>query len=298
MGNVSNGLRAPADSLRRKTLCLLSTVAKRSVKIFTDALGGAEEEEALWAQGVVEERQHLLLQCGIHIDQQVAAADQVDPGERWIPDHVLLGEDQHIADGLVDVIGAVPLGEETGQALRGDVGRDAVGIDAGAGGLDGLAVDVGSEDLGLVTPLHPLHLLAEEDGDGVGLLAGGATGHPDPHGLAGRFFQQAGDDLFLQGLEGLRVAEEVGHGDQEIPEERLHLQRVLPQVTDVDVHVTDLVDGHASLDAAADGGLLVVGEIVSYLGPEQDEDLLQRAGVLGLGDRYPPPPHPVGRAAT
>ena len=39
--------------------------------------------------------------------------------------------------------------------------------------------------------------------------------------------------------------------------------------------------GHAALDAALEGAGLVLGEIVPRLGPQQDEDLLQR--ILQLG---------------
>ena len=58
---------------------------------------------------------------------------------------------------------------------------------------------------------------------------------------------------------------------------------VLLQIAHVLVQPLDLVDGHAPLDAADDGVLLVLGEVVAGLGAQQDEDLLQR--VLGLGRR-------------
>ena len=120
-------------------------------------------------------------------------------------------------------------------------------------------------------------LLLEQDGDGIGFLAGGAAGHPDAdrgaRGLAGK---EPRDDLFLERLEGLRVAEEIGDADQQVAKERLHLGRGLLQIADVLVQPFDLVDGHAPLDAAVDGALLVLGKVVAGLGAQQDEDLLQR----------------------
>ncbi len=109
-------------------------------------------------------------------------------------------------------------------------------------------------------------------------------GDPDAdHGARGLAGKEPGDDLFLERLEGLRVAEETGHADQQVAKERLHLRRRLLQVLDVAVHRFDLVDGHAPLDAAVDGARLVLGKVVAGLGAQQDEDLLQR--VLGLGRR-------------
>ena len=47
--------------------------------------------------------------------------------------------------------------------------------------------------------LQLLHALLEQDGEGVGLLAGGTAGHPDANrrsrGLAGK---KLGNDLFLE----------------------------------------------------------------------------------------------------
>ena len=76
--------------------------------------------------------------------------------------------------------------------------------------------------------------LGKQDGDGIGLLAGGAARRPDadraPARLAG---EEPGDDLLLEGLERLRIAEEIGHADQQVAKERLHLRRRLLQILDV-----------------------------------------------------------------
>ena len=70
-----------------------------------------------------------------HIDQQVAATDQVEFGKRRVFDHVLLGKDQHVADALVDAVGAAVRlrGEKARQPFRRDVGGNAGRVDAGAG---------------------------------------------------------------------------------------------------------------------------------------------------------------------
>ena len=261
----------------------------KEVRKLAHGLGGAQEEHAARVQRVVEQGDELLLQFPAHVDQQVAATDQVELGKRRVFDHVLLGKDQQVADAFVDAVGAAVrlLGEKARQPLRRDVGGDAGGIDAGAGLFDGPAVNVGGKDLHLETLLQRLHVLLEQDGDGIGFLAGGTAGHPDADhcagGLAGK---KPRDDLFLQRRERLRVAEEIGDADQQIAKERLHLGRGLLQVAHVLVQPLDLVDGHAPLDAADDGVLLVLGKIVAGLGAQQDEDLLQRVfGLGGSGER-------------
>ena len=122
-------------------------------------LGGAQEEKAARVQRVVEQGNELLLQVPAHIDQEVAATDQVEFGEGRVFDHVLLGKDQHVADAFVDAVGAaVGLGREKArQPLRRDVGGDAGRIEAGAGRGNRLAVNVGGEDLHLEALLQRLH---------------------------------------------------------------------------------------------------------------------------------------------
>ena len=70
---------------------------------------------------------------------------------------------------------------------------------------------------------------------------------------------------------------------KQIAKEGLHFGRGLLQVADVLTQPFDLVDGHAPLDAAADGVLLVLRKVVAGLGAQQDEDLSHR--VFGLGSR-------------
>ena len=87
-----------------------------------------------------------------------------------------------------------------------------------------------------------------------------------------------------------RVAEKAGHADQKFLEEEFHLLGILLQIADIGGDPVDLVNAHAPLDPAVDGVLLVQGEVVAGLGPQQDEDFLQGALVLllqgqfGLGD--------------
>ena len=175
-------------------------------------------------------------------------------------------------------------GEEARQAFGRKIGGDAGRITAGAGGGDGLAVDVRGEQLHREAGLDRLNALDQQDGDRVGLLARGTARGPDADHRAGRFTgKERGDDLFLQHLEHLRVAEEMGDADEHVTKQRLHLGGSLLEIFDVAVDPLDLVHGHAALDAAVDGARFVLGKVVAGLGAQQDEDLLQR--VLELGGR-------------
>ena len=52
---------------------------REQVGMVSDRFRRAEEQDPLGIQGVTEQRQHFLLQRRTHVDQQVPAADQVQP---------------------------------------------------------------------------------------------------------------------------------------------------------------------------------------------------------------------------
>ena len=72
-----------------------------------DRLRAAQDEVAVLAQPVVETGDHPALQGGAEVDQQVAAADQVEVGERRVARHVVAREDAQLANGLVDLVAAL-----------------------------------------------------------------------------------------------------------------------------------------------------------------------------------------------
>ena len=221
----------------------------------------------------MEQRNELFLQIAAQVDQQVAATDQVQLGEGRILDHVLLGENQHVANVFFDAKDAViRLGrEEARQPLRRKVGGDGGRIDAGAGRGNGVAVDVRGKHLHIEVLFHRLLAFGQEDGQGIGLLSGGAPRGPDTDGgirrLAGEEF---GDDLFLQRLEGFGIAEETGHADQHVTEQGVHFIGRLVDEFDVTLHGFDLVHGHAPLNTALDGGGFVLRKVVPGPGAQQE----------------------------
>ena len=256
----------------------------KQVALFARRLRRAQEQHAARLQGIVKQRDQLLLQFCAQVNQQVAATDQVELGERRVLDHVLLREHQQVTNAFVDPVGAA-VGlerEKSGQPLRRHVVGDAGRVHTGTGHGDGAAVDVGGKHLHLVAGLEQLQPFLQQDGHRISLFTGGTTSAPDPHRAARRLaFEQFGNDLFLQCHKRVGVAEKMGHANQQVIEQGLDFHRGLLQVLDITGHRLNLVHRHAALDAAVNGAGLVLRKIVPGLGPQQDEDIFQCAAVGG-----------------
>ncbi len=140
--------------------------------------------------------------------------------------------------------------------------RDVLRVHARAGLVDTRAVEVGGEDLDRQPAAPGLGELGESDGDGVGLLAGGAPRHPDPQRIVpGAVLEQLGQDPGFERLERLRVAEEARDVDQDVLVEGLHLAGVFPQMARVVPQPVHLVQHHAAGDAAVESACLVLAEV-------------------------------------
>ena len=98
-----------------------------------DALRRGEEQHAARFQRVVKRRNDAVLQLRFQIDHQVAAAEQVQLGERRVLDDVLGGEYHHFPDLFLHTKAGIFLDEETAQPLRRDIHCDVGWIETGAG---------------------------------------------------------------------------------------------------------------------------------------------------------------------
>ncbi|MEC5164017.1 hypothetical protein RCH08_005207 [Janthinobacterium sp. CG_S6] len=251
-------------------------------------VGAAQQQQAVALERVVEQRNQALLQLGVQVDQQVAAAQDVELGKRRVRNDVLLGEDDHVADLLLDVVAVLFRHEKMLQPLGRDVVGDGRREAAQAGAVDGVARQVGGEDLQRVfrRRVDVGHHLVEHHRQRIGFLAGRAGRYPGleraPPGV-GR--QQLRQRHRLQVFPHLLVAEETGHADQHFLEQQVDLGRVLAQVGHVALHRRDLVQTHTPLDAPQHRVDLVVGEAVAGMLAKQLDDLVQRvlAAVLVAG---------------
>ena len=247
-----------------------------------DGLRAAQKQDPFGVEGIVKEGHQFFLQLRGQVDQEVAAAQDIELGEGGVHDDVLHGEDRHLPDIFGEAVAVLFFDEEPseplGRHIRGDVGRK----DPLAGLVDGFTVEVGGEDLeGEASPvLHPVEGLFEDDRQGVRLLPRGAAGHPGPEHLAGGTVREEREDDLFQVLPRRRIAEEARHADQELLEEELEFLGIRLEKPHILADPLDLVDAHAPLDPAVDGALLVQGKVVARLGPEEDDDLVE--GALGF----------------
>ena len=153
-----------------------------------------------------------------------------------------------------------------------------------------LVVEVGGED----ADVEPLRLVAEQIGDEhrqrVGLLAGGAAGRPEAQlaPAALRLGDQLGQDPLPQVVEEFRIAEELGHLDQEAGDQALVLVGVAAEVADV-VGQGGLARGdHPPLEPAHDRRLLVGGEVDAALLAQLVEEGAELAVLRGRRDGEDP----------
>ena len=82
-----------------------------------DRLRAPEQEEPILVEGIVDDRDHALLERRAKIDQEVPAAHEVELRERWIGDEVVASEHAALADVLLDPVAAILAAEELFEPL-------------------------------------------------------------------------------------------------------------------------------------------------------------------------------------
>ena len=97
-------------------------------------------------------------------------------------------------------------------------------------------------------------------------------------------FDETGQDVAIEYVERLLVAEEIRDADQHVLQERLGFLRMQMEKVAVGLEIGDAVDLQAALDPPQHGRPLVMPEIVRGARAQDDHDLAQRA-LGGLVDQ-------------
>ena len=191
-----------------------------------DRLGGTEKEPPARSQGEVGDLDDALLGVAVEIDQQVAAAEEIDARERRVLEQVVHREQHGLAQLAADAIAAPLLGEEAPQPLLRHIGGERERVEAFARGADRALVEIGREHLQRRRRFERSRMLGQEDGDRVRLLARRTRRHPDAQLVVRRLAGEQRRDLRRQRVEAVAVAEEVGDADQQVLQQRAGLARM------------------------------------------------------------------------
>ena len=127
-----------------------------------------------------------------------------------------------------------------------------------------------------------MHEILAEHGDRVRFFSCGTTRNPYPYWpIFAAVFEQFWDHFLPQDFESLLVPEEVSDPYEQVFKQVARFARLLLHITNVVREFGDAVYRHPSFNTAKHGVLLVMGEIVSRLRPDDYEYLLQMIGFLG-----------------
>ena len=165
---------------------LLVDGANRS-RLSRNALGRPQEQVAAGLQSVVEHRQHVVLQLGVEVDEQIAAGHEVHARERRIADDAVRGEDAQVANLLGQHVGRRLPARKKRFSRSSETMLAASHADSGrCARRPAPAHRCRSQTPAPSAATSASHVLAQQDRDRIGLLAGRASGHPHAHGVARR----------------------------------------------------------------------------------------------------------------
>ena len=142
-----------------------------AVKAEAKPVAKSEEKKAAILQGHVEDTEKVLLQDGLEIDEQVAAADKIQTSEWRVLKDIVRGEDDHFAQIVIYCIFVVFLREITAQTADRDILGNVFPIDALAGSSNRVGVQIRGENFYAVPQVEFFHGFHKKDGNGIGFLA-------------------------------------------------------------------------------------------------------------------------------
>ena len=211
----------------------------------------------------MQQRDELLLHRRLEIDEEIATTDHVEPGERRVADQALLREHDGVAQLLVDLIAVLALDEESRQPLGATRGRRSP-----RGRYRCAPSPVPRHRRPTQTPAgdspsRPPRSLRSAPSRSSTLPR--RLRRRVPRRAAGTSLSFAATNrritCSLQDLPRRRLAEEAGHVDQQILEQRGRLRRVVAQHLHVLGQLVEVSQAHAALNAPPQSALLVAAEI-------------------------------------
>ena len=117
-------------------------------------------------------------------------------------------------------------------------------------------------------------LLQHQHRDGVGLFARGAANRPHTYSIGGRLaLEDLGDDVGLEPLKDLGIAEEAGDRNKQIICQGTCFLRLVAQQVQVLCRVLDVIQLHAPGDAPQDSRSLVAAEVTAGARLQDGQDL-------------------------
>src|SRR5215831_12524702 len=125
------------------------------------------------------------LKGGSQIDEQIAATNNIHPGEGRILKNILPGKDAEIADGLADLIALLHFVKKAAQPGRRDVGHDTFLVDSRSGLLDRGLAQVCAENLQCDVYSYLRQILHQRNSVRVSFFTGGAAGYPHTKSVVG-----------------------------------------------------------------------------------------------------------------
>jgi len=131
----------------------------------------------------MEDRKDAAMDATVEVDQNVAAANQIEAGEGRVSGDIVAGKDAVLAKLFSDLVLAIGLGEKSGEAVRREVVFNSLRIDTLAGALEREFADVSAEQLDGAPQVVLMEEFMDPDGVGVDLFPGSATRYPDPDRL-------------------------------------------------------------------------------------------------------------------
>src|SRR5215813_10287283 len=244
------------------------------------AVGGfgcAKNKKAAGIERVVKGVAHLVLQVSIKIDEDIAAGDQVDMGERRIFEHVVYREQDRVAELLADPVSLSFTDEEPPQTIFADVGFNRSGIAPFPRHRKRPGIEVRPEHLDGRAKFVLRGFLLQQHRDRIGLFPSGAARYPDAYcRVQLPPLEQARQPLGRERFEGVVIAKESRHRYQKIAQQGLGFIGALAQHLVILREVFSPRDMHAACETSEHGRALVLGKIMSGTNPQMSEDAAEQ----------------------